>query len=291
MELFRALALFAEPPRSESVHAAEALELGGLPAESEYTEIFLFQLYPFASVYLGAEGMMGGEALDLIAGFWRALSLTPPTEPDHLSVMLALYAELVEREEKESDALRDGRVRNARKAFLWEHLLSWLPVYLRKLDDLAPPFYRKWGDTLREALVEEIETVGRQEKLPLHLRRSFGLVDPREHETEEFLQSLLAPARSGMIITRADLIRAGRKLGIGSRLGERKFILKSLFNQDAVAILDWLLEEAAVWRNHHQQNQEMLGALAAAWLERTEAAAKLLEELKLTAKDVMSNLS
>lgn len=280
MELFRALALFAEAPRNESVRVAEALELGKLPTESEYTETFLFQLYPFASVYLGAEGMMGGEARDSVAGFWRALSLTPPTEPDHLSVMLALYAQLVEWEEEESDALRSERLRSARKAFLWEHLLSWLPVYLRKLEDIAPPFYARWGETLKEALVEEIETVGRQQKLPLHLRQSSGLVDPREHEMEEFLQSLLAPARSGMIITRADLIRAGRKLGIGSRLGERKFILKSLFNQDAPAILDWLQEEAVVWRNHHRQNQELLGAVAAAWLEKTEATAKLLEELK-----------
>src|ERR1043165_2886137 len=126
MELFRALALFAEPPRQESAHVAQALELGELPAESEYTETFLFQLYPYASVYLGAEGMMGGEARDLVAGFWRALGLVPPAEPDHLSLMLALYAELAGREEHERGASLKERWRHARAAFLWEHLLSWL---------------------------------------------------------------------------------------------------------------------------------------------------------------------
>jgi TorA maturation chaperone TorD len=289
MELFRALALFAEPPVRESARVAHVLELGELPAKSEYTETFLFQLYPYASVYLGAEGMMGGEARDRLAGFWRALELTPPAEPDHLSVMLALYAEMAGREETERDAGASERWRHARKAFLWEHLLSWLPVYLRKLDDIAPPFYRRWGETLSVALFEEIETVGHPLQLPLHLRIASGLSDPREEGTEDFLRSLLAPARSGMIITRADLARAGRLLGLGLRLGERKFVLQSLFNQNAQAVLEWLLAEAARWQEHHRQNLEMLRAIAAAWLQKSEHAAALLEELKHSAKEMDSN--
>ena len=62
MELFRALAVLAEPPTLRSARVAEALELGVLPTAEEYTELFIFQLCPYASVYLGAEGMIGGEA-------------------------------------------------------------------------------------------------------------------------------------------------------------------------------------------------------------------------------------
>ncbi|HEV7842674.1 MAG TPA: hypothetical protein VGO69_03215, partial [Pyrinomonadaceae bacterium] len=187
----------------------------------------------------------------------------------------------------ERDAPSSERWRHTRKAFLWEHLLSWLPVYLQKLDSLATPFYRKWGDTLRDALVEEIETVGMPQQLPLHLRQSHNLVDPREHETEEFLQSLLAPARSGMILVRADLGRAGRTLGLGVRMGERKFILKSLFNQNPQGVLEWLLEETARWQERHRQNREAFGAIASAWLAKTEAAAMLLEELKKSAEEMI----
>lgn len=284
MELFRALAVLAEPPGRESAPLAEALSLGALPSESEYTEVFLFQLYPYASVYLGAEGMMGGEARDRVAGFWRALGLTPPPEPDHLSVMLALYAQL---EEKERAGSPDEAAawRNARGAFLWEHLLSWLPMYLQKLEEIATPFYQRWGDILKQALFDEIETVEVQRQLPLHLRQPLQLADPREHGVEEFLQSLLAPARSGMIITRADLQRAARKLGLGLRLGERRFILNTLFNQDARGLLDWLAAEAARWLNRHRQNEEMLGALAESWAERAAAAMRLLHELRVSAEE------
>ncbi|MGH9940996.1 MAG: hypothetical protein ACRD9R_01395, partial [Pyrinomonadaceae bacterium] len=75
MELFRALAVLAESPESaEAARVAEVLELEpSAPTAGEYGESFILQLPPYASIYLGAEGMIGGEARDRIAGFWRAL--------------------------------------------------------------------------------------------------------------------------------------------------------------------------------------------------------------------------
>jgi TorA maturation chaperone TorD len=279
MELFRALAVLAEPPEAGIARLAEILDLGPVPDASEYTELFIFQLYPYASVYLGAEGMLGGEARDRIAGFWRALGQTPPVEADHLALMLALYAHLVELEEGESDPVRRASWRGARKAFLWEHLLSWLPAYLSKLETTGTPFYCKWGEVLLKALREEAEALGQQELLPLHLREAPGLVDPRSGKTEDFLQSLLCPVRSGMILVRSDFGRAARKLGLGLRLGERLFILKALFGQDASGTLAWLAEEASVWIKRHRLQGEALGNVAEAWARRTEATVALLEEL------------
>ena len=88
MELLRCLGSLIEPPSEEVQRFADLLDLGPLPSASEHTDLFLFQLYPFASVYLDSEGKMGGEARDRIAGFWRALEMVPPTEPDHLTVLL-----------------------------------------------------------------------------------------------------------------------------------------------------------------------------------------------------------
>jgi TorA maturation chaperone TorD len=289
MEIFRALAVLAEPPAEETARVAEALGLGALPTVDEYTELFVFQLYPYASVYLGAEGMMGGKARDAVSGFWRALGEMPPAESDHLAVMLALYARLAELEDGESEAKHRASWRRARKAFLWEHLLSWLPMYLSKLSDLAPPFYRKWGEVLLESLLAEAGALGKQESLSLHLRETSRLIDPRESEGDagEFCQSILTPARSGMILTRADLTKVGRKLGMGLRMGERKFILKALLAQDAHAIFDWLIEEAALWTKRHQEHREVLGGISLAWEEKSEAAASLLKELRIAAQEVV----
>jgi len=281
MELFRALAVLAEPPSPDSEPVSDALGLGPLPDMSQYTDLFTFQLYPFASVYLGEEGMLGGEAGDRIAGFWRALGLAPPSEADHLSVMLAMYAELAGSEDAASDALIRTRWRSARKAFLWEHLLSWLPVYLLKMNDIAPPFYQRWGDLLKSALIEDADKLGMQEQVSIHLRDSIGLMDPRDASVEDFLQSLLSPVRSGMILVRSDLARAAKRLGLGLRIGERKFVLKSLFGQNPEGTLDWLVEEAMSWAGRHGLCTGALGKTAIIWENKATAAAELLGKLKM----------
>ena len=99
MEVFRALAALCEPPGPQTGTLAAALGLDGpVPDEAGHTELFLFQLYPYASVYLGPEGQLGGPARDRVAGFWRAVGLTPPAEPDHLAALLGLLAALADAE-------------------------------------------------------------------------------------------------------------------------------------------------------------------------------------------------
>lgn len=290
MELFRALAVLIEPPMARAAPLADALELGVLPDADAYTEFFVFQLYPYASVYLGAEGMLGGEARDRVAGFWRALGQTPPGDVDYLPVMLALYARLCELEKRERDESARGNWRRARKTFLWEHLLSWLPVYLSKVSEIAPAFYRRWGEVLSEALLHEASEVGGQQWLPLHLRETtHGLADPRSDGGAAFLSSLLSPVRSGMILVRADFARAARSLGLGLRIGERNFILKALLSQDARGMLGWLREEATGWAERHRvlgEQQGALGDVAQAWEQRAKTSATLLEELGQAAGEV-----
>jgi TorA maturation chaperone TorD len=274
MEIFRALAVLAESPeRGGAARVAAALGLGELPDAGAHTELFVFQLYPYASVYLGAEGMVGGEARDRVGGFLGALGLEPPPEADHLALMLAAYARLAELEEEGGADVR-ANWRGARRAFLWEHLLSWLPAYLDKLSEVAPTFYRGWGELLREALDAEARAHGpAPETLPLHLRAAPGLADPAGGESEEFLRSLLAPARSGIILTRADLGRASRALGLGARAGGRAFTLKSLLGQDAAAVLDWLAAECAGWAARHAARRALLGPAAAWWETRARTTA------------------
>lgn len=275
MEIFRALAVLVEPPeRPGAARVAEALGLGALPDASAYTELFVFQLYPYASVYVGAEGMLGGEARDRVAGFLSALGHGAATEPDHLALLLGAYAELCEAERTGGE-----RVRSARRALLWEHLLSWLPVYLEKVERVAPPFYRRWAETLRAALDAEAEALGEQAELPLHLREAHALADPRQTSSDEFLKTLLAPVRSGLIIVRADLARAARELGAGVRAGERLFALRSLMGQDAAGTLRWLTREAEGWHALHLERRAAHGHVAQWWAARAASTAKLLRKL------------
>ena len=283
-ELIRALAALAEPPTPSHAPIARALDLPELPPPSSHTELFLFQLYPFASFYVGAEGMLGGEAADRVAGFWRALGEDVPREPDHLSALLGLYAALCDAEEQ--DPAGAGRVlrRQSRKALLWEHLLSWMLPYLQAVSETAPPFYRRWAELVRVAIVSEARELGVPDRLPLHLREAPPLADPRVGGGERFLRELTAPVRTGMLLPRASLARCARDLGLGRRAGERRFILESMLSASPAPALDWLSGEAARWRAVHESYRGDAEIVAGFWASRADATHHLLAELALEAR-------
>ncbi len=279
MELFRALAAIAEPPVALTERVGALLELPGRPNAPDYTDVFLLQLWPYASIYVGAEGKLGGEARDRVAGFWRALRRTPPGEPDHLAVLLGLYATLVESEAAEPDPARRRLLHRSRQALLWEHLLTWLPAYLAKLAEIGSPFYRAWGELLTEALLAEIQDLGAPDELPLHLRDAPPLADPEAAGADSFLAGLLAPMRSGMLLVRDDLRRAARELGLGLRQGERTYVLKALLGQEPAMILRWLAEEAGRWVQTHDSMSDELDPVRDFWSRRAQASAQLIRSL------------
>lgn len=251
----------------------------GHPNDVEYTDLFGLQLWPFASIYVGAEGKLGGEARDRIAGFFRALRLDPPGEPDHLATLLGLYATLADAEAAERDPARRHLRRRSRHALLWEHLLSWLPLYLAKLDGIGSPFYRAWGALLGEALSAEARQLGPPDELPVHLRESTKLRSPHLEGGDPFLAGLLAPVSSGMVLVRDDLRRAALELGLGLRQGERAYVLKALLGQEPAATLKWLAGESGRWERIQSSMPDELAPVRDFWTVRAQASGELLGSL------------
>ena len=274
IELLRALAVTVEPPSPKTALITELLDLGDIPTAAEHTELFRLQLVPYASVYTGAEGAIGGEARDRVAGFMRALGESPPEEADHLAFLLAVYARLAEQENAVGASEDDRRaaIRRTRVAFLGEHLLSWLPPYLDKLADLAPQPYQRWQELLRGVLKDEAAALGAIPELPLHLRAAPEW--PASTETmDPWLDALLAPVVSGIILTRADLDRTGRDLGLGLRAAERRVTLRSFLAQAPEPAFRWLAREAMAWQARHSAWEPITGDIARFWHRRAERTA------------------
>lgn len=281
MELLRTLGALLESPAEGSTHLqalVDVLDLGPLPSAAEHTDLFQFQLYPYASVYLGEEGMLGGEARDRIAGFWRVLDLDPPTECDHLTLMLSYLAELDERQ-RNAPPEQQARWLHLHTTFLHEHLLTWLGPWLDRLRDVAPPFYRQWADLLEDTLSAVAGEARPTATLPEFMGRTPGLADPRLEGLEAFLDALLAPSRSGLLLLRDDLRRAARQLELGIRLAERKYVLKTLLMQNSAATLAWLSEEARGWASRHRQHHLPSPDVNRHWEQRAAHSARLLKEL------------
>jgi hypothetical protein len=270
-ELIRALADLVDGPHAGTTAIAEALGLSRAPTSAEHTDLFDFQLYPYASVHLGPEGMLGGDARDRVAGFLRALDVTPPAEPDRLAVLLHAYADL--------DALAvQGveRAAHARVVLLHEHLGSWVGRFVLRVSELGAAPLRGWAELLTAVLADEVERHGPPPLLPAALRDAPPLPDADEESAADWVRGLLAPVRSGLVLARADLARAAHDLGLGTRVGERAFVLRSLLDQDARAVIGWLAGESRRQAEGLASVHATGGAVVAAWWEgrlRTTAAA------------------
>ena len=290
MELLRALGRLAEPPTREHASLARLLDLPS-PDDAAFTDLFVLQLYPYASVYLGAEGLLGGQARDRIAGFFRALDVTPPPEPDHLALLLGTLADLAEREAAASDTDAAAAWRRSRAALLWEHVLSWVPMYAGRVVAHSRT-YAPWARLLLDALRHEAATVGPPSGLPLQLRAAPPLDDPASSDLtiEGFIDQLLAPVRTGMILTRSDLVRAANQLGLGVRIGERRYVLSALLPQAPGEVLAWLADEASRRVAAHVR-YEWTAPLATFWVDRAQATEQLLRSLSADADGVMSAAS
>ncbi|HEU5155604.1 MAG TPA: molecular chaperone TorD family protein [Streptosporangiaceae bacterium] len=293
-ELLRALAVLCEPPAAGHERLVAALELPASPTASEHTDLFELQLPPYASVHLGPEGMLGGEARDRAAGVWRALGLVPPAEPDHLATLLGLYATLSDTmgsDPSVSYAARSETTgsdpfvsRFARALVLHEHLLSWLDPWLAKVAEIGAPAYRAWGELLGAVLRSESERLlAGDEPLPAQLALAAPLEPPERTGGGAFLDALLAPARSGLILTRDDLARAARETGLALRVAERRYVLRNLMAQDAPATLGWLEEEAR--RAADRPARVAPGAIARHWQQRADGTARVLAHARHQAEE------
>ncbi len=254
-ELLRALAAVADSPAAAAA-ACPALGLA-VPTPAEHTEAFVLNCPPYAAVYLGENGGLGGEAADRAAGFWRALGITPPTEADHLSSLLGLYASLGDAVRQAGRPATVGALTLARAALFHEHVWPWLPSYLDAVADLGLPALSDWaGLTMRalraerDAVTDGATTVA--SGLPLALRSAPPAADTGAGiELKDLLGLVTTPVRSGFVLTRRRLAAGAESAGAGYRIGERQFALRAMLEQEPAGTLIWLADEADRWRRRH----------------------------------------
>jgi hypothetical protein len=248
-ELVRALgaAILTPPPGNAALCAAL-----DLPAQSavDHTTAFVVGLPPHAAIYLGDEGKLGGEGLDRVTGFWRALGLPAPTDADHLGALLMLYAELGETRDTTAPERVRSWMATARAALFDEHIWSWAPAYLSAVSRLGVKSVAAWAQLAADVIRHERQSLAEPGLLPLALRVAPpGPSTPNDFD--DLLDALVTPVRSGLIVSQRDLRQCADSLGIGFRRGERRFALKAMLEQDPIGTLAWLEGFARDWSARH----------------------------------------
>jgi len=272
-ELLRALGAVADNP-ADAGTAGRALGLPGLDS-GQHTDTFVLNCPPYASVYLGPEGGIGGEGADRVAGFWRAMGLSPPAEPDHLTALLSLYAGLDEAAAQSRRPATAAALAWSAAALLHEHIWPWLPVYLDAVADLGAAAPAAWASLTRAAITAEVTSPG-PARLPLALRSAPARPDAGGR-LEDLVSALVTPASSGIVLTRRRLADGAGQAGVGHRIGERRFTLRAMLEQDPAATLTWLSRECRRWERRHARRPGA-GAVTRWWARRAAHTGRLLAE-------------
>lgn len=267
-ELLRALGAVALSPPPATDRVTDALSLPRITA-ADHTAAFLLAAPPHAAIHLGAEGKLGGQGLDRIAGFWHAAGLNPPADSDHLGALLMCYAGLRDTGTDQDRLIAD--------ALFFEHIWSWAPGYLCAVADLGCDAITAWADLALATLTDEQPRVRAFGPLPLALRAAPAPLD-QSCGFDELLDVVVSPIRCGIVLTHHALAAAAAAIGVGYRRGERRFALKSMLSQDKRATLGWLCAHAKTWAARHGERDDPTSQWWAARATRSAAVLATLTE-------------
>ena len=114
--------------------------------------------------------------------------------------------------------------------------------------------------------------------LPLALRTAPPPMNAAD-TLDETLDALVAPIRSGVVLTYRDLAECAHQVGIGLRRGERRYALRAMVTQDARGTLQWLGAHARSWSQRCAPTLPVANDPGAWWSGRAAETAHVLETL------------
>ncbi len=221
--------------------AQVAQPLDAEEAAAAHQGLFGFQVFPYQSVFLGEDGLLGGRESERVRAAHRAAGYAPGAaadDPDHLAHELALLSFLCGAE---ADAHADGRAemaavaRRQQAAVLGDHLLWWLPLFVPAVARQGDGFYAALAGLTWALVVDHWQEV---DGAAAGTRWAPGGADDADAANEpaagdaarQIGAHLLRPVRSGLFVSRADLARCARQAGLPHGFGDRRQMVATLLD-------------------------------------------------------------
>ena len=139
------------------------------------------------------------------------------------------------------------------------------------------------GSLAGSVVVRQVAALPPPAQLPLALRTAPAHTGP-DGRVSDLTAALTTPARSGIILTRRRVARGAGNAGVGHRIGERRFALRAMLEQDPAATLAWLAQEAERWQVRHGRRAAD-DLTARWWTARASRTTQLLRESAADALD------
>lgn len=188
--------------------------------------------FPYAGVFLDGEAQAGAWA-DQAQRHYEAAGFRPRLDEvsaDHLGVMLAFlaYASGAQGEavEDEQRAIA-GRLEQVIGDFLEVCVLSWVPGLVTAVQATGSRFWTNVV-TMALGLAADHRRTLRVPQRPADLGRFSSPLDDERAGLREIAEFLLTPMRSGLFLTRPDIVGLGRRHDVPRGFGGRQTMLTNL---------------------------------------------------------------
>ena len=206
----------------------------------EHQRVFGQGVFAYESVFRSEEGLRGGDHAQASAWAYGAAGIAPTEDLDGLGAQTRLLGHLLER------------APDAAELFFTEHLGVWGPAAVVAVERQGSTLYTALAQLLAEIWMPRMPRVN----APPEPREDW-LSDPKT-SVRDIGVHMLVPSRSGWFLSRADLIRWSKTLGIPCGFGSRTQMLQGLFagaieHGQVVRWAAFLEEECAWWGGRYAQ--------------------------------------
>jgi TorA maturation chaperone TorD len=267
-------------------------------AAADHHHLFGFNVHPYESFFLDPAGLLGGPVTEGVGQRYQQLGFQPGTggeSADHVGFELGLLAFLCTAE---AEAMADGQsevaqqIANEQLAFLQDHLLAWLGPLTLAVKQQVQPFY----SALTSLTFDLVQAHAAELSARLKRRRPGNggplpdapdILGDEGTGLKEIVDFLLAPAYSGIYLSRDDIGRLARRQAIPRGFGDRRQLLLNLLRSaadyDAVGeVIEGLETLTGRWLADYEEMGawEGVGPFIAAWRSRAAGTAALLEQMR-----------
>lgn len=276
---------------------AEAADLNNYDADkagSEHYNLFGFNVFPYASVFLDESATLGGPVSQKVLSCYHKSGFDVSLEsesPDHIAIQLQFLAHLcaIEREGLEDDPVQVVlSINQLQRRFIDEYVLTWLPAFVMAIRQQENLFYSRLVDLTLEMVLHHREALENDLLGPeaaFALPAAPDLMADQKIGLKDIAAFLIIPAYSGLYLSRGDISRLARNHSLPRGFGSRQQMLTNLFRSAAdYEHIPTLLEEIqGLVSNWRQSYLDQAGStsmrFAGIWLDRLEGTERLLMAL------------
>ena len=245
---------------------------------ADHHRAFEWCAFPHQGVYLDPNGWADGTSAQQLRALYVGMGYEVPSDlpADHLSALLgALARALIHDHVDEEGQLLD------------EHLLRWLPLFCSAVERVRLAFPAALVGQLEELVLHHRELMdSRGGPLRFGFSPAESILDEEDTTLAEIARFLLSPPRSGIFLSREDILRLVRSVGCFAGFGDRQtMLLNGLRTAVQYERLPEFTAELAALHSAWEQRLEerVLGGLprdlAWPWLSRSQHTRAVLQVL------------